>query len=94
MTYCLSQQPLIQGVCMSWQERTLDTDVVDEVCSLKGLEGATPEKVAMAVQRRNRRTAFRVAYELLLDQKKAKMRKEGEKYESLIFYRIYDNAFL
>lgn len=46
------------------------------MCLLK-LPGATPEKVAMAVQRRSKRADIRVAYELLLDSKKAKHRKEG-----------------
>ncbi|CAM9363048.1 unnamed protein product, partial [Scytosiphon promiscuus] len=57
------------------RERILDQEVVAEVCALK-LPGATPEKVAMAVQRRNKRADIRVAYELLLDSKKAKHRKE------------------
>lgn len=48
-----------------------------DVCALR-LKGASPEKVAMAVQRRNKRADFRVAYELLLDHKKARIRKEGE----------------
>ena len=47
-----------------------------DVCTLK-LRGATPEKVAMAVQRKSKRADIRVAYELLLDHKKAKIRKEG-----------------
>ncbi|CBN77875.1 SNF1-related protein kinase [Ectocarpus siliculosus] len=57
------------------EERALDQEVVAEVCLLK-LPGATPEKVAMAVQRRSKRADIRVAYELLLDSKKAKIRKE------------------
>lgn len=58
------------------QERQVDQKIVAEVCSLR-LDGATPERVAMAVQRRNKRADIRVAYELLLDGKKAKLRKEG-----------------
>lgn len=50
--------------------------MVAEVCALN-LPGATPERVAMAVRRRNKRADIRVAYELLLDSKKAKHRKEG-----------------
>ncbi|CAN0153559.1 unnamed protein product [Ascophyllum nodosum] len=57
------------------EERLLDPDVVAEVCSLQ-LEGSTPEKVVMAVQRRIKRVDFRVAYELLLGHKKANLRKE------------------
>ena len=74
----------IDGFLMCWrvfvvgeQERLLDPDVVAEVCSLQ-LEGSTPEKVVMAVQRRIKRVDFRVAYELLLGHKKANLRKEGE----------------
>lgn len=58
------------------QERQLDPKIVAEVCSLN-FKGLTPEKVAMAVQRRNKRADVRVAYELLIDSKKAKLRKEG-----------------
>lgn len=58
------------------QERELDEGVVADVCALN-LDGVSPEKVAMAVQRRNKRADIRVAYELLLDSKKAKQRKEG-----------------
>lgn len=58
------------------QERELDQLVVADVCALK-LPGVTPQKVAMAVQRRNKRADIRVAYELLLDSKKARHRKEG-----------------
>lgn len=50
--------------------------MVADVCALK-LPGVTPEKVAMAVQRRSKRADIRVAYELLLDSKKARHRKEG-----------------
>ncbi|CAN0305466.1 unnamed protein product, partial [Laminaria digitata] len=57
------------------EERALDEGVVADVCALR-LRGPTPEKVAMAVQRRNKRPDIRVAYELLLDHKKAKLRKE------------------
>lgn len=60
----------------AYQERQLDPKIVAEVCSLN-LKGLTPEKVAMAVQRRNKRADVRVAYELLIDSKKAKLRKEG-----------------
>ena len=58
------------------QERELDQLVVADVCALR-LPGVTAEKVAMAVQRRNKRADIRVAYELLLDSKKARHRKEG-----------------
>ncbi len=59
------------------QEREIDQLVVADVCALK-LPGVTPEKVAMAVQRRSKRADIRVAYELLLDSKKARHRKEGD----------------
>lgn len=71
------------------QERILDQEVVAEVCALK-LPGATPERVAMAVQRRNKRADIRVAYELLLDSKKAKHRKEGRCFECA---RLCDTLF-
>ncbi|CAM9756336.1 unnamed protein product, partial [Discosporangium mesarthrocarpum] len=55
------------------EERTIDLLVVREVCGLP-LRGVTAERVAAAVQRRIKRTDIRVAYELLLDHKKTKLR--------------------
>lgn len=69
------------------QEREIDQLVVADVCALK-LPGVTPEKVAMAVQRRNKRADIRVAYELLLDSKKARHRKEGAKACALACLRV------
>jgi hypothetical protein len=69
----MSEPPTISNTQIEREERLLDPEVLSEVCRLKLV---TRDKLVSALRRRNRRTDLKVAYELLLDQKRARLRKE------------------